>query len=74
LWLILSVQRQAAEYILAAYPDVQEHMTADEYLDGRNEMQQALFKKVPPMAGAVHLVQSLVSELDLFRPFAVGHS
>ncbi|KAI9639778.1 HAD-like domain-containing protein [Dioszegia hungarica] len=55
----LLIQRQAAEYILAAYPDVKEHMTADEYLDERNEMQQALFKKVPPMAGAVHLVQSL---------------
>lgn len=35
----------------------------DEYLAERNAMQEELFKKVPMMAGAAHLVRSLVSPL-----------
>jgi pseudouridine-5'-monophosphatase len=35
-------------------------MSVDEYLAERNVMQEALFKSVPLMAGAAHLVQSLV--------------
>lgn len=36
----------------------------EDYLAERKVMQEALFKEVQPMAGAAHLVQSLVSDLE----------
>jgi hypothetical protein len=58
----LSVQREAAEYLLSHYPDVASKMTVEEYLHERNHMQEELFRKVEPMTGAVALVRGLVSD------------
>lgn len=56
-----TVQYEAASYLLAQFPGLEEKISVEEYLAERVEMQDALFRKVPPMRGAVALVQGLVS-------------
>jgi hypothetical protein len=50
----------AAKHILDSFPGLEDKLSADEYLRERNEMQEARFRKVEPMAGAVELVSKLV--------------
>jgi len=46
---------------------LEEKLSVDDYLAERVEKQDALFRKVPPMAGAVNLVKHLV------RPYSASH-
>lgn len=59
-----SVQRAAAEYLFSHFPGLEEKLSIDDYLVERAVEQDRLFKQVPPMRGAVELVQSLVSLSD----------
>lgn len=52
--------REAAEYIYSFFPGLEDKLSVDDYLTERVEKQDALFRKVPPMAGAVNLVRHLV--------------
>jgi hypothetical protein len=52
------VAKEACAYVLSHYPDVP--LTVDEYFEERTRIQNELWKKVPLMAGAAHLVKSLV--------------
>ncbi|ORY33981.1 HAD-like domain-containing protein [Naematelia encephala] len=52
-------QRPATEYLFSHFPDLEGKLTIDEFLKERNEMQEALFRKVSPMKGAVSLVTGL---------------
>jgi hypothetical protein len=67
-----SVQREAAEYILSHFPDIHDKISVDEYLHERNHMQEELFRKVPPMTGAVALVRGLVSQGKCFTGGSFG--
>ncbi|BEJ14859.1 hypothetical protein CspHIS471_0406260 [Cutaneotrichosporon sp. HIS471] len=53
------VQREAAEYLFSFFPGLEDKISVDEYLTERVDMQDAQFRKVPPMRGALQLVQGL---------------
>lgn len=53
------VQREAAEYLFSFFPGLEDKISVDEYLAERVDMQDAQFRKVPPMRGALQLVQGL---------------
>ncbi|BEI91917.1 uncharacterized protein CcaverHIS019_0407370 [Cutaneotrichosporon cavernicola] len=53
------VQREAAEYLFSFFPGLEDKISVDEYLKERMGMQDAQFRKVPPMRGALQLVQGL---------------
>jgi pseudouridine-5'-monophosphatase len=56
----MKVAREAAEYIYSFFPGLEDKLSVDEYLTERTEKQDALFRKVAPMAGAANLVRHLV--------------
>ncbi len=56
------VQREAAEYLFSFFPGLEDKISVDEYLAERVDMQDALFRQVPPMRGALALVQGLHEE------------
>lgn len=53
------VQREAAEYLFSFFPGLEDKISVDDYLAERVEMQDAEFKRVPYMRGALELVQGL---------------
>ncbi|KAL7419859.1 hypothetical protein Q5752_005775 [Cryptotrichosporon argae] len=53
------VQHAAAAYLYSHFPGLEDALPVDAYLAERNAMQDDLFRKVPPMAGAVELVNAL---------------
>lgn len=57
-----SVQRAAAEYLYSHFPGLEDKLSIDDYLAERASEQDRLFRQVPPMRGAVELVQGLVSQ------------
>lgn len=57
---MMIVALEACEYVLSHFPDVQAQLTVDQYFAERTEIQNELWKSVPLMPGAAHLVKSLV--------------
>ncbi|KAL1406988.1 hypothetical protein Q8F55_006401 [Vanrija albida] len=53
------VQREACEFLYSKMPGLEQELSIDDYLAERIAMQDELFRRVPPMRGAVALVQSL---------------
>lgn len=51
----------AAEYLFSHFPGLEDKISLKDYLEERGHLQDELFRKVPPMRGAVALVQGLVS-------------
>lgn len=58
------MQRAAAEYLYSHFPGLEDKLSIDDYLEERAREQDRLFKQVPPMRGAVELVQGLVSKCE----------
>lgn len=54
------MQRAAAEYLYSHFPGLEDKLSIDDYLEERAREQDRMFKEVPPMRGAVELVQGLV--------------
>lgn len=54
------VQRESCEYLYSHFPGLEDKLSIDDYLAERVVMQDAAFRAVPPMRGAVALVQGLV--------------
>lgn len=53
------MQREAAEYLFSFFPGLEDKISVDQYLEERVEMQDAEFRRVPYMRGALELVQGL---------------
>lgn len=52
--------RESAEHIYSFFPGLEDKLSIDDYLKERQEMQEEMFRKVPPMKGAAELVKRLV--------------
>ena len=57
------VTRDAAQYLYDHFPGLEEQLSIEDYLSERTIKQEALFRQVPPMTGAVNLVRHLVRPL-----------
>lgn len=57
----IAVSSAAAEYLFSHFPGLEDKISLKDYLEERGHLQDELFRKVPPMRGAVALVQGLVS-------------
>lgn len=64
------MQRAAAEYLYSHFPGLEDKLSIDDYLEERAREQDRMFKEVPPMRGAVELVQGLVSLVHAFADAA----
>ncbi|KAK1924228.1 HAD-like domain-containing protein [Papiliotrema laurentii] len=53
------VTRDAAQYLYDHFPGLEEQLSIEDYLSERTIKQEALFRQVPPMTGAVNLVRHL---------------
>jgi pseudouridine-5'-monophosphatase len=62
-WMTDTATRESIEWLFGSLPGLSDHLSVDEYLRERNEKQEALFRKVDPMKGALELVKHLVGDV-----------
>jgi hypothetical protein len=60
-WLTIPAQHAAGKHIIDSFPGLEDKLSIEDYLRERNDMQEARFRAVEPMAGAVELVSKLAS-------------